>query len=148
MVNFVQETLPSNDEGERANDLRKMLENRRRAILGGIASMRNALVESNTGKRAMCDYGQTSDLDPGSDGELAIVGMKFAEIAKINEALARLEDGTYGICKECKENITASRLRALPFVVRCMTCEEQFEQGERERRARARTAQKKRNMGR
>ena len=40
------------------------------------------------------------------------------------EALRRLEEGTYGYCFECGEEISEKRLRALPFAVRCKDCEE------------------------
>jgi DnaK suppressor protein len=50
--------------------------------------------------------------------------MKAETLNKINEALARLEDGRYGLCFECGEEIAEARLRALPFAVRCKDCEE------------------------
>jgi RNA polymerase-binding transcription factor DksA len=43
---------------------------------------------------------------------------------RINEALNRLEEGKYGYCFECGEEISEARLRALPFAVRCKDCEE------------------------
>ena len=50
--------------------------------------------------------------------------MKAETLNKINEALARLEEGRYGLCFECGEEIAEARLRALPFAVRCKDCEE------------------------
>ena len=50
--------------------------------------------------------------------------MKAETLNKINEALARLEDGRYGLCFECGDEIAEARLRALPFAVRCKDCEE------------------------
>jgi len=38
--------------------------------------------------------------------------------------LRRLEEGTYGRCFECGEEIAEKRLRALSFAVRCKDCEE------------------------
>jgi DnaK suppressor protein len=38
--------------------------------------------------------------------------------------LARLEEGRYGLCFECGDEISEARLRALPFAVRCKDCEE------------------------
>jgi DnaK suppressor protein len=40
----------------------------------------------------------------------------------------------YGDCFECGSEISGKRLRAMPFAVRCIACEEKREQQERERR--------------
>lgn len=47
--------------------------------------------------------------------------------AKMDEAVARLAAGRYGVCAVCEEPIPVARLRALPFAVRCLPCEERTE---------------------
>ena len=47
--------------------------------------------------------------------------------AQANAALGRLGKGTYGDCFECGEAIAGTRLRAVPFAVRCRHCEEVHE---------------------
>ena len=42
----------------------------------------------------------------------------------IEEALVRLEKGTYGICRDCGEPIAAPRLNAIPWTRVCITCKE------------------------
>jgi DnaK suppressor protein len=64
--------------------------------------------------------------------------MKAETLNKINEALARLEEGTYGYCFECGEEIAQARLRALPFAVRCKDCEEAREIAQQRERILAR----------
>ena len=49
--------------------------------------------------------------------------MSAATVARIDEALGRLDAGTFGVCIECEETISDKRLRALLFAVRCQTCE-------------------------
>lgn len=44
------------------------------------------------------------------------------EIAEINAALARLDEGNYGICSSCGEDIGEPRLAALPYAVECIKC--------------------------
>lgn len=44
------------------------------------------------------------------------------EIADIRAALARIEDGSYGICSSCGEEIAPARLEALPTATRCIRC--------------------------
>jgi DnaK suppressor protein len=55
----------------------------------------------------------------------------------VDAALRRLEEGTYGDCFECGEEIAEARLRALPFAVRCKDCEEARETAERRERMQA-----------
>ena len=42
----------------------------------------------------------------------------------ISEALQKIEDGTYGICKDCHQEIPIERLKAVPGALRCVKCEE------------------------
>ena len=42
----------------------------------------------------------------------------------IEEALRRIEKGTYGVCRDCGEEIAAPRLNAIPWTRVCITCKE------------------------
>jgi RNA polymerase-binding transcription factor DksA len=44
------------------------------------------------------------------------------EIQQIERALERLEAGTYGLCEQCGEAISADRLRAVPYAIHCRIC--------------------------
>ena len=58
-----------------------------------------------------------------NDATLAAIGRASdAEIAEIDEALQRLKEGEYGICKSCGRPIETRRLLALPQSVRCASC--------------------------
>ena len=74
------------------------------------------------------------------DLDVVLTQMKAETLNKINEALVRLEEGTYGLCFECGEAIAAPRLRALPFAVRCKACDEDIEMAQQRARAQARRA--------
>src|SRR6266566_225506 len=56
------------------------------------------------------------------------------KLNEINDALVRLEQGDYGYCFDCGEEIAEKRLRALPFAVRCKDCEEARENAEQRQR--------------
>ena len=43
---------------------------------------------------------------------------------EVKAALARLEDGTFGVCVDCEEEISPKRLAALPWATRCIRCQE------------------------
>lgn len=55
-------------------------------------------------------------------------------IGKIQEALARIEDGSYGKCEECGENIGLERLNARPVTTLCIDCKSLREAEERKLR--------------
>jgi DnaK suppressor protein len=110
---------------ERYNDLKRILEDRRREILNEVQEKIKDVRSEGTGATIMrADAGETSDADIQDDIEFALIQMKAETLHKIGEALNRLEDGTYGNCFECGEEISRQRLRALPFAVRCKDCEE------------------------
>jgi DnaK suppressor protein len=45
----------------------------------------------------------------------------------VEDALARLENGTYGLCVDCGEEIDAARLKALPYTPLCLKCQQKRE---------------------
>jgi DnaK suppressor protein len=54
-------------------------------------------------------------------------------ITKIREAMARIEDGTFGICEECGDDISIERLKARPVTTLCIECKRRQEAVERAR---------------
>ena len=119
----------------RYNELRKMLEDRRRELLNEVQGrMRDVRMEGNK-ERDVLDQGESSEVDIQEDIEFALIQMKSETLNKIDAALRRLEDGTYGDCFECGDQISEARLRALPFAVRCKDCEEARETAEQRERA-------------
>ncbi len=49
------------------------------------------------------------------------------QVEQIDVALARMSEGTYGVCIDCDEEIPMARLRALPSALRCVQCESAHE---------------------
>ena len=47
---------------------------------------------------------------------------------QIDEALKRVEEGSYGECQQCGKTIAASRLKAVPYASMCITCQRAKEQ--------------------
>ena len=111
---------------QRYSDLKKMLDDRRQDILIQVRDkIRDVRAESASGKaNDVLDPGESSEVDIQEDIEFALIQMKAETLNKINEALARLDEGAYGNCFECGDEIADARLRALPFAVRCKDCEE------------------------
>ena len=108
--------------------LRKMLQDRRRETQGDV---QGRLHDVRTGEPTkVLDAGEHSEADVQDDVELALIQMRAELLVRIDEALARLDAGEYGLCAECDAEILERRLRALPFAVRCTACEDRREQRE------------------
>jgi len=127
--------------GRRDHELRKMLEDRRRELVCEVqGKIRDGRRDYNK-EREVLDEGESSEVDVQEEIEFALIEMKTETLKKIDAALRRIGEGTYGECFECGEEIPAARLRALPFAVRCKDCEEAREAaGLRERMAQRRGA--------
>lgn len=105
-------------------ELRVMLEARRRQLLDAVQGRIRGVRTEGASDRDVRDEGESSELETREDIEVALFQMQAETLNKVNEALCRLDDGTYGHCAECGEQIAKARLRALPFAVRCKDCEE------------------------
>ena len=121
----------------RYSELKHILEERRREILSEVQEkMRDVRAEGASGEnQGVLDAAEASEADIQDDIEFALIQMKSETLHKINEALTRLDEGTFGYCFECGDEISERRLRALPFAVRCKDCEEAKEVAEQRERA-------------
>lgn len=124
----------------RRRDLKQMLVNRRRRLVNEVQGMIRGVRTNNIKEHVVLDEAESSEADIQEDIGLALIQMKAETLNKIETALRRLEEGTYGGCSECGEEITEARLRALPFALRCKDCEEARESAERHDRIRAQRA--------
>lgn len=59
--------------------------------------------------------------------EFALDDRETDELAAVDAALLRIEDGVYGQCADCGIAIPAPRLHAAPEAVRCITCQDKAE---------------------
>ena len=124
---------------ERYEELKRMLISRQRELLNEVhGKIRRVRDDGSRQNHARLNLGETSDVDPQADLEFALIQMKAETARKITDALSRLEEGTYGLCFECGEQIAQPRLRALPFALRCKDCEETIEMAQQRDRARSR----------
>ena len=49
------------------------------------------------------------------------------KVHSIDEAILRIDDGEYGVCEECEEEIPLGRLKAMPFTRHCVKCKADLE---------------------
>jgi len=117
----------------RAAALRRILYDRRHAIERDVQSrIRIARTDRLSDVGDDLDH---SDAAIQGDIERALIQMRAETLSRIDEALIRLDAGHYGSCFDCGKGISARRLRAQPFAVRCQSCEQRREeQGQHTRR--------------
>ena len=120
----------------RYRELKQMLEGRRRELQAEVQGKMRDVRATGEGVKLseVYDAVESSEADIQEDIELALIQMKSETLTKVDDALARLDQGTYGNCFECGEEIAEKRLRALPFAVRCTECEEAKEAVEQRQR--------------
>ena len=138
MKNTQRATMADNGMSRtRYSELKQMLDERRREIHAEVQGKMRGVREEGTwgGKlNEVLDAVESAEADIQEDLEFALVQMKSETLNKITDALARLEQGDYGYCFDCGEEIGEKRLRALPFAVRCKDCEEAREVAEKRER--------------
>ena len=109
---------------ERHRILKAMLEARRDEIQSKLRSRREELPAEVAEVK---DPEEQSVHDFVQDVELALMEMKSETLAKIDEAMIRLEEGTYGTCADCGQEIAEARLQAVPFAALCRDCQQREE---------------------
>lgn len=57
-----------------------------------------------------------------------IVSSEQEILYQIDDALKRLDDGSFGVCQQCNQPITMSRLKAVPYASLCIACQRVKEQ--------------------
>jgi len=116
---------------DRYQILKQMLVDRRREIQEKLRSLRETLPET---AREVRDAEEQSVDDFVQHMDFALMEMKSETLQRIDAALQRLDEGTYGTCTECGTEISEARLRALPFAILCRQCQEEEESRDQEER--------------
>jgi RNA polymerase-binding protein DksA len=60
--------------------------------------------------------------DEGLEVQIVLQDTLSDEVQQIDVALQRINDGTYGTCENCGQEISSERLAALPFATQCVEC--------------------------
>jgi DnaK suppressor protein len=88
---------------------------------------------SNDYKEELLDPTDRASLESNRNFTLRIRDRERRLIQKLNEALERIEDGTFGICEMCGTKISEKRLIARPVTTLCIECKTEQEQNEKMR---------------
>lgn len=75
----------------------------------------------------------TAQLNTARELEFALDARDSEELDRVDAALRRIEDGSYGLCVDCGVEIPPARLHAAPDALRCIACQEKLEKRQTQR---------------
>lgn len=111
--------------------IRAILLKRRTALKRSLAEDVNLLRGSND---TVGDEVDAALETAAGEASSQLAEVESRELLEIENALARIKDGTYGKCESCEKAIAPARLNALPYATYCIQCarkEERFRQAGR-----------------
>jgi|SRR5438270_7053190 len=92
----------------------------RKALAGELADLRNFKAESGDSVDVAFDSGS-------EEISTQLAELEARELNQIERALARMKQGTYGLCEHCQCKIPVARLNALPYSTTCIDCKREME---------------------
>jgi DnaK suppressor protein len=114
------------DEKTRKERLRKLLVDKRESL---VKEAKTEIKKHITGEKrqlveSVLDDGDLSVMDLSEDISLKQLSTHRETLIKIDTALRKLNEGSYGLCEECGDEISEQRLKIMPFAIFCRDCQE------------------------
>lgn len=106
-------------DNKKLEQFRKQLLEKKEGILKEVGK---TLSEMTGQTSNVPDPNDRATIESGMSFELRIRDRERKLLAKIDEAIARIDDGSYGICEDCDEEIGLKRLEARPVTTLCIDC--------------------------
>ena len=103
---------------------RKLLEIRR-DLLGQVE--RKKLYSKEVGEDGIPDSGDVAAYSYSKEVLMGLGENERIKLRLVEEALAKIDEGTYGVCERCEEVIPVKRLELLPFTCYCVQCQTELE---------------------
>jgi DnaK suppressor protein len=103
---------------------RKLLE-MRRDLLGQVE--KNKLYSKEAGEDGIPDSGDVAAYSYSKEVLMGLGENDRTKLRLIEEALAKIDEGDYGVCERCEELIPVKRLELLPFTRYCVQCQSELE---------------------
>jgi len=113
------------------NTFKKLLNERRQELMTEAVGTMHGMGMVEDTRESFPDPTDRASLEGNRNLTLRIRDRERKLITKIDEALGRIEDGTYGKCEECEQDIGIERLRARPVTTLCIDCKSLQEAQER-----------------
>lgn len=109
-------------------EFKKLLQGQMDALLQDAGKTVSGMTEEKTN---FPDPTDRASLESDRNFELRIRDRERKLINKIREALERIDDGIFGLCESCEEEIGVERLRVRPVTTLCIDCKTEQERQEK-----------------
>jgi len=106
---------------------RKVLEDLKLEVLREI----NGDIAIDATQNHLPDSNDIASVQSEQTFQIRMVERNRKYLKKIDKTLAKIDDGTYGICEECDNEITHERLKARPVATLCIECKVEIEKEEK-----------------
>ena len=107
--------------------IKRELESTRNALSNALTSSTRSTREDDHRREIFKDPYGTASLTHDDEVQAAVVDRRSRQLEEVNRALADIDAGRYGICRECGEPIAKARLKVMPFATRCVACQAEQE---------------------
>jgi len=111
------------------NEVRDMLLKMKDNLLQEIAS--NMKMEIGHLQEAIADMYDLADDERERQFSILLCNRDREKLELIDEALERIEEGTYGVCENCGSKIAEGRVKVMPFARYCVVCQSRIEKEEK-----------------
>jgi DnaK suppressor protein len=112
---------------------KKLLDERRQELMTEAVGTMHGMGMVGDSRETFPDPTDRASLEGNRNLTLRIRDRERKLITKIDEALGRIADGSYGVCEDCGGSIGVERLRARPVTTLCIACKSEQEATERRR---------------
>lgn len=98
-----------------------------------LSDILNQYISDHEGRQTIDSFIEVADVAEKSvddflkDLDIAVITQEVKELRGINAALRRIDDGEYGACIDCGNEISTARLEINPAAERCIDCQTRFE---------------------
>jgi len=116
---------------ESFEEFKTLLLSRRMELLTKALKTMEGMTEMKEGREGFSDPMDRASLESDRNFLLRVRDRERKLILKIDEALKRIENGTFGICEVCGEEISEERLRARAVTTLCVNCKTDQEEKEK-----------------
>ena len=122
-------TRPSKRPANIQEELKTLLLQKRAELVAKLREEREGRIDATSRREKIegTPFGDRPALSPDDEMGFAVADRRAGMLAQVDLALKKMEEGTYGRCEACEEEIAPARLRAHPFAVRCTRCQEIWE---------------------
>ena len=112
---------------KKVQEIKKDLLDKKKALLAGAMEALNEL----PGQTVFPDLGDQATAEIDTNFMLRLKGRERKLLKKIDEAIERIDEGIFGICEKCGEEINIKRLEARPVTTMCIECKTLQEEEEK-----------------